>query len=91
MHCATATCKYSPSGCQGKHTKTQRDTSASIGTYPVELLLELLICIIYTELLKTVPSEGLKPAPREILVSSACRHFEDFNDTLKTFLFFNPT
>lgn len=39
-------------------------------TYPVKLLLEFFICIIYTELLKTVPIKGLKPAPRERLVSS---------------------
>lgn len=51
-------------------TERQRDTSACVMTYPVKLLLELFIRIIYTELLKTVPIKGLKPAPRQRLVSS---------------------
>lgn len=33
-------------------------------TYPVELLLQFFIGIIYTELLKTVPVKSLKPAQR---------------------------
>lgn len=42
--------------------------------YSVELLLQFFICIIYAELLKTVPFKGLKPAPRETPVSPRQRH-----------------
>lgn len=34
-------------------------------TYSVELLLQFFICIIYTELLKTVAVKGLKPVQIE--------------------------
>lgn len=34
-------------------------------TYPVELLLQFLICIIYTELLETVAVKSLEPARQE--------------------------
>lgn len=34
-------------------------------TYPVELLLQFFICIIYTELLETVAVKSLEPAPQE--------------------------
>lgn len=34
-------------------------------TYPVELLLQFFICIIYTELLETVAVKSLKPARQE--------------------------
>lgn len=34
-------------------------------TYPVELLLQFFICIIYTELLETVAVKSLEPARQE--------------------------
>lgn len=48
------------------------DMSACHITYPVELLLQFFICIIYTELLKTVQVKGLKPAPRKKNCQSNC-------------------
>lgn len=46
----------------------------SLKIYPVELLLEFFICIIYTELLKTVPGKCLKPATKEKNKTQLLKH-----------------
>lgn len=49
--------------------KRKEETPACLVTYPVELLLQFFIRIIYTELLKAVPVEGFEPAQRDKTMS----------------------